>query len=92
MSASLEVSSMNSVAQSWPGSGISGLYVRSSVSIASSLMSFSIRAISWIWKRIVRRFSNSSVTNSPTATRRRCLSWITSRRNSSRSRSYRAGR
>jgi hypothetical protein len=31
--------------------------MRSSVSIASSLMSFSARAISRIWNRIVSRFS-----------------------------------
>jgi hypothetical protein len=55
--------------------------------MARSLMSFSTRAISWIWKRIVLLFSNTRVTTSPRATRRRFFSAMTSRRNSSRSRS-----
>src|SRR5262245_2264885 len=60
----------------------------SSIWMSSSETSFSTRAISWIWKRIVSRFSNSSVTTGPTWTRRRRLSSITCLRNSSRSRSY----
>ena len=55
--------------------------------MASSLMSFSARAISWIWNRIVSRFSNSSVITGPTCTRRRFLSAMTSERNPGRSRS-----
>ena len=45
----------------------------SSVWMASSVSSFSTRAISWIWKRIVSRFSNTKVTIGPTPTRRRRL-------------------
>src|SRR5262249_3324297 len=58
----------------------------SSAWMASSEMSFSTRAISWIWKRTVSRFSNTNVTTGPTATRRRALSATTWRRNSGRSR------
>ena len=34
--------------------------------MASSLISFSTRAISWIWKRMVSRFSNTKVMTGPT--------------------------
>ena len=42
--------------------------------MASSVIIFSTRAISWIWKRIVSRFSNTKVTTGPTRIRRRFLS------------------
>ncbi len=47
----------------------------------SSVTIFSTRAISWIWKRMVSRFSNISVTIVPNETRRRRLSSITAARN-----------
>src|SRR5687768_16473129 len=51
-------------------------------------MSFSTRAISWIWNRIVSRFSNTRVTNNPTGIRRRRFSSMMCARKSARSRSY----
>src|SRR6266540_2910883 len=48
----------------------------------------SMRAISWIWKRIVSVFSNVIVRRSPSWTRRRFFIATMWRRNSSRSRSY----
>src|SRR5687768_504165 len=60
----------------------------SSVWMASSESIRSARAISWIWNRIVSRFSNSRVRNGPSATRRRFFSAMTWARNASRSRSY----
>jgi hypothetical protein len=50
-------------------------------------MSFSTRAISWTWKRIVSRFSNTRVRIVPRWTRRRFLRSMTWERKASRSRS-----
>ena len=76
---------MNSVADSSPASGISGLYVSSSVWMASSVSIRSALAISWIWNRTVSRLSKTSVTKGPTWTLRRRLRAITPSRNASRS-------
>src|SRR5918995_27776 len=48
----------------------------------------SMRAISWIWNRIVSVFSKVIVSRSPSCTRRRFFISTMYRRNSSRSRSY----
>src|SRR5215207_1683687 len=48
----------------------------------------SMRAISWIWNRIVSVFSKVIVSRSPSCTRRRFFISTMCRRNSSRSRSY----
>ena len=45
----------------------------SSAWIASSLMIFSTRAISWTWNRTVSKHSNTRVMTGPSATRRSTL-------------------
>ena len=60
----------------------------STMSPPTSLLTIrSARIISWIWKRIVSRFSNTSVTNSPTWMRRRFFNSMMRGRNTERSNS-----
>ena len=75
------------MAHSWPGSGIIGLYAFSSSMTPSSVMVFSTRIISWIWYRMVSRFSNESDISVPRAMRLVRRFSITVERNASRSRS-----
>src|SRR3954451_2499144 len=81
-------SSMNSVPDSSPASGISSLYVATSWAMASSVSIRSARAISCTWNLMVSVFSNTIVTISPSCTRRRRLISMMRARKSSRSRSY----